>query len=97
MTIQCISPIDGSVYATRETLSRTDADAAVTRAKTAQSEWAVRPLAQRIALVQAGVAAVGAMNDEILPEIAPQMGRPLRYGGESGGFTERASYRAGNA
>ncbi|AGI73414.1 aldehyde dehydrogenase [Octadecabacter arcticus 238] len=94
MTIQCISPIDGSVYATRETLSRTDADAAVTRAKTAQSEWAARPLAQRIVLVQAGVAAVGAMNDEIVPEIAHQMGRPIRYGGEFGGFSERASYMA---
>jgi acyl-CoA reductase-like NAD-dependent aldehyde dehydrogenase len=94
MTIQCISPIDGSVYATRETLSRADADAAVTRAKTAQSEWAARPLAQRIALVQAGVAAVGAMNDEIVPEIAHQMGRPIRYGGEFGGFNERASYMA---
>jgi acyl-CoA reductase-like NAD-dependent aldehyde dehydrogenase len=94
MTITCISPIDGSVYATREVLSRADADAAVTRAKTAQSEWAARPLADRIALVQAGVAAVGAMNDDIVPEIAWQMGRPVRYGGEFGGFNERASYMA---
>ncbi len=94
MTITCISPIDGSVYATREVLSRADADAAITGAKTAQSEWAARPLAERIALVQAGVAAVGAMNDEIVPEIAWQMGRPVRYGGEFGGFNERASYMA---
>ncbi len=94
MTITCISPIDGSVYATRETLSRADADAAVARAKSAQAEWAKRPLSERIALVQAGVAAVGAMNDEIVPEIAWQMGRPVRYGGEFGGFNERASYMA---
>lgn len=94
MTIRCISPIDGSVYATRETLSRADADAAVLRAKAAQSEWAERPLAERIKLVQAGVAAVGAMNDEIVPEIAWQMGRPVRYGGEFGGFNERATYMA---
>lgn len=94
MTIKCISPIDGSVYAERETLSRADADAAVARAKSAQAEWAARPLADRIALVQAGVAAVGAMNDEIVPEIAWQMGRPVRYGGEFGGFNERASYMA---
>jgi len=94
MTIQCISPIDGSTYATRETLSRADADAAVARAKAAQVEWAKRPLSERIALVQAGVAAVGAMNDEIVPEIAWQMGRPVRYGGEFGGFNERASYMA---
>ena len=94
MTIQCISPIDGSIYATRETLSRADADAAVAVAKTAQAEWAKRPLPERIALVQAGVAAVGAMNDDIVPEIAWQMGRPVRYGGEFGGFNERASYMA---
>ncbi len=92
--IQCISPVDGSVYATRETLSRAHADAAVARAKSAQSEWAARPLAERIALVQAGVAAVGAMNDDIVTEIAWQMGRPVRYGGEFGGFNERASYMA---
>jgi len=92
MTIKCISPIDGSVYAERPTLSRGDADASVARANAAQVEWAARPLEDRIALVRAGVAAVGAMNDEIVPEIAWQMGRPVRYGGEFGGFNERASY-----
>jgi acyl-CoA reductase-like NAD-dependent aldehyde dehydrogenase len=94
MTIRCISPIDGSVYAQRDILSRADADAAVVRAKSAQTAWAARPLSERIALVQAGVAAVGAMNEEIVPEIAWQMGRPIRYGGEFGGFNERASYMA---
>ena len=94
MTIKCVSPIDGSVYSTRETLSRAEANAAVARAKAAQTEWAARPLADRIALVQAGVAAVGAMNDEIVPELAHQMGRPVRYGGEFGGFNERATYMA---
>ncbi|MDO7627442.1 MAG: aldehyde dehydrogenase family protein [Loktanella sp.] len=92
MTITCISPIEGSVYAERETLTRTQADAAVARAKSAQTAWALRPLADRIALVQAGVAAVGAMNDDIVPELAHQMGRPVRYGGEFGGFNERATY-----
>ena len=94
MTIQCISPIDGSVYATREVLTRAQADDAVARAKAAQAAWAARPLAERIALVQAGVAAVGAMNDQIVPELAWQMGRPVRYGGEFGGFNERATYMA---
>ena len=94
MTIQCISPIDGSVYATREILSPAEAHAAVIRAKNAQSDWAALPLSDRIELVQAGVAAVGAMNDDIVPELAWQMGRPVRYGGEFGGFNERASYMA---
>jgi acyl-CoA reductase-like NAD-dependent aldehyde dehydrogenase len=94
MTITCISPIDGSAYATRETLDVAQARAAVARAKSAQKAWAMRPLEERIALVRDGVARVGAMNDEIVPEIAWQMGRPVRYGGEFGGFNERASYMA---
>ena len=94
MTIKCISPIDGSIYAERPILSRSEADAAVTHAKIAQRKWNMRPIEERIELVKAGVAAIGAMNEEIVPEIAWQMGRPIRYGGEFGGFNERASYMA---
>ncbi|MDE4134864.1 aldehyde dehydrogenase family protein [Phaeobacter sp. QD34_3] len=93
-TLTCISPIDGSTFATRETLSRDDAFAAASRARDAQAAWAARPLAERIDLVMAGVAKVGEMNDEIVPELAHMMGRPVRYGGEFGGFNERASYMA---
>lgn len=92
--LQCISPIDGSVYAEREALSLDAARAAVASAKSAQSEWAARPLQERIDLVLAGVAAIGAMNDEIVTELAWQMGRPTRYGGEFGGFNERAAHMA---
>jgi acyl-CoA reductase-like NAD-dependent aldehyde dehydrogenase len=93
-TVKCISPIDGSLYAERPVLEQEAALEAVMRAKAAQVAWAARPLQERIALVQAGVAAVGAMNDEIVPELAHQMGRPIRYGGEFGGFDERASHMA---
>ncbi|MTI00896.1 aldehyde dehydrogenase family protein [Roseibium sp. RKSG952] len=93
-TLKCISPIDGSVYAEREVLSREAAFEAAARARAAQAEWAARPLQDRIDLVMAGVAAVGAMNDEIVPELAHMMGRPVRYGGEFGGFNERASHMA---
>ena len=92
--LKCISPIDGSVYATRDTLSRDEAFAVAERARAAQAAWAARPLKERIDLVLAGVAAVGAMNDEIVPELAHMMGRPVRYGGEFRGFEERASYMA---
>jgi len=34
------------------------------------------------------------MNDEIVPEIAWSMGRPVRYGGEIGGVEERAYHMA---
>ncbi|UWQ11772.1 aldehyde dehydrogenase family protein [Aliiroseovarius crassostreae] len=93
-TLKCISPIDGSVFAERDVLSRDEAFAAVARARAAQAAWAARPLAERAQLVMAGVAAVGAMNDEIVPELAHMMGRPVRYGGEFGGFNERAGHMA---
>ena len=93
-TIKCISPIDGSVYAERPILTRAEADTAIAAAKSAQVAWAARPLDERIALVLAGVAKIGEMNDQIVPELAWQMGRPVRYGGEFGGFNERAQYMA---
>ncbi len=92
--LTCVSPIDGSVFAERPVLSADEAFAAAKRAKDAQKAWAARPLQERVDLVMAGVAAVGAMNDEIVPEIAKMMGRPVRYGGEFGGFNERASHMA---
>jgi len=93
-TLKCISPIDGSIYAERPVASLSEAEAAIKTAKEAQKQWASRPVEERIELVMAGVARVGEMNDEIVTELAWQMGRPTRYGGEFGGFDERASYMA---
>lgn len=70
------------------------AQAAAARARAAQKGWDARPLAERIALVLKAVEHVGAMNDVIVPELAHQMGRPIRYGGEFRGFNERAQYMA---
>jgi len=92
--LRCISPIDGSVYAERPAATREQAFAAVAAAKAAQRAWAERPLDERVALVRAGVARLGEMTDEIVPELAHMMGRPVRYGGEFGGTEERASYMA---
>ena len=55
---------------------------------------AARPLAERIDLVRAAVAIIGQQNEDIVRELAWQIGRPVRYGGEFGGFQERASYMA---
>jgi len=90
--IECISPVDGQVYATRETLSHSDAQMMVARARAAQPSWAARPLADRIALVQAGIAALNEMKEVVVEELAWQMGRPTRCGGEFGGMNERANY-----
>lgn len=96
-TVQCISPIDGSVYLERPAATREAAMDAADRARAAQAAWAARPLAERVALVLAAVAEVGKTTDRMAVELAHQMGRPVRYGGEFGGFNERATYMAGIA
>ena len=92
--IQLISPVDGRVYAERMPLLPEAAAAAVARARAAQKPWAARPLAERIALVKAGVAQLNAMKDVVVDELAWQMGRPTRFGGEFGGVNARTEYMA---
>ncbi|MBX9469947.1 MAG: aldehyde dehydrogenase family protein [Rhizobium sp.] len=92
--IQCISPIDGSVYAERPAMSLEAASEAVARARKAQKAWARRPLEDRVQLVLKGVARLNEMSDEVVPELAHMMGRPVRYGGEYKGFNERSNYVA---
>ena len=93
-TIKCISPVDGSVYAERPALTLDAARAAVDRARAAQTAWADLTLYERIARVNAGIAALNGMKERVVEELAWQMGRPVRYGGEFGGVNERAGYMA---
>ena len=93
-TVDLISPIDGSVYLTREVLTRDAAFDAAKRAKAAQAGWAARPLSERIALVRKAGEIIGQQKDRMATELAHQMGRPIRYGGEYGGFNERLTYMA---
>ncbi len=92
--VRCISPVDGSVYLERPTLYLDDAFAAAARARAARPAWAARPLAERAELVRAAVAEVGKTTGRMAVELAHQIGRPVRYGGEFSGFEERASYMA---
>ncbi len=92
--IEVISPVDGRVYAERPCLSLDAAQAAVARARAAQKGWAALPLAERIARVKAGIVALNGMKDRVVEELAWQMGRPTRYGGEFGGVNERTDYMA---
>lgn len=93
-TLRCISPIDGSIAAERPIASFEETTAILDRARAQQAGWAARPLDERITLVRKGVARLGEMNDDVVPELARMMGRPVRYGGEFGGVNERASYMA---
>lgn len=90
--IVCISPIDGQELARRPAASDAAIAAALAAARTAQREWARLPIAERSAHVLAFLDAMLAMNQEIVPELAQQMGRPVRYGGEFRGFEERVRY-----
>lgn len=92
--IQCISPVNGEIYAERPAMPLADAVEAVSRARKAQKDWARRPLEDRVQLVMKGVARLNEMVDEVVPEIAWQMGRPIKYGGEFRGFNERSNYVA---
>ncbi|WP_444452371.1 aldehyde dehydrogenase family protein [Rhodobacter capsulatus] len=92
--IQCISPVDGRVYAERPALTLAEAEEVAARARAAQVDWAARPLADRIALVKAGVAKLNEMKDRVVEELAWQMGRPTRFGGEFGGVNDRTNYMA---
>lgn len=95
MTIlKCISPIDGSVFAERPVIEKSEALASISKMRIAQKTWAARPLQERIDFVRAGIARLGELNDVIAPELTKMMGRPIRYGGEFGGVNERASHMA---
>jgi acyl-CoA reductase-like NAD-dependent aldehyde dehydrogenase len=92
-TIKCISPVDGRVYASRRVATKKEIAAAFAAAHAAQEQWKRLPIAERAAYCSAAVDAMIAMTDEIVPELAWQMGRPVRYGaGELRGFEERARY-----
>lgn len=92
-TVKLKSPVDGSIYVERPIATDQAINAAVERAKAAQADWAQNTtIAQRGTYLLAFLEALLSMNDEIVPELAWQMGRPIRYGGEKGGVEERTKY-----
>lgn len=91
-TVKLKSPVDGSIYVERPVASDQAVNAAVERARAAQADWARVPVAGRAAYMLKMLEALVGMSDEIVPELAWQMGRPTRYGGEFGGVKERTQY-----
>lgn len=89
----CTSPVDGSIYAERAITTDAEALAIFAKARQAQTDWAALSIAERATYCTAMVDAMLSMRDEIVPELAWSMGRPVRYGaGELGGFEERARH-----
>ena len=91
--IQLISPVDGRVYAERHCADTVQIEQALTAAAAAQAQWKRRPPNERAAFCSAAADAMLAMKADIVPELAWQMGRPVRFGaGELRGFEERARH-----
>jgi acyl-CoA reductase-like NAD-dependent aldehyde dehydrogenase len=89
----CISPIDNSVYVSRDFATETQIQSAFNNAVQAQAGWQQTPLTERATICHRMVDAFVALKDRIAEEICWQMGRPIRYAaGEVAGFEERARY-----
>src|SRR2546423_3432684 len=89
--IVCISPVDGREVVRRAASSAAEIEAAVAAARKSQVEWKRLPVAERGKILSKAVDAMLAMRAEVAPELAGQMGRPVRYAGtELNGFEERA-------
>ena len=69
-TLQCISPIDGSLYVERPMLDAASARSAAAKAADAQRAWERVPMAERIARVLEGVRRLGDMNTQVTTELA---------------------------
>jgi acyl-CoA reductase-like NAD-dependent aldehyde dehydrogenase len=92
-TARIVSPVDGRVWAERpHDDARAVADA-VEAAARAQRRWRHAPVDERAACCRAAVDAMLAMGADLVPELAWQMGRPVRHGGsELQGFAHRARH-----
>lgn len=88
-SVKIISPVDGSIYAERPVARDADIESAISTARAALPKWRAVPVPERARYMLAFLDALLAMNDDIAVELAWQMGRPVRYGGEKGGVEER--------
>jgi acyl-CoA reductase-like NAD-dependent aldehyde dehydrogenase len=85
----CISPVDGREYARRPLATDSEVGRALEDARRAQLDWARTPLDERCSTILRFLAAMVALDPEVVPELAWQMGRPIRYGGELRSLSER--------
>ncbi|MBN8430731.1 aldehyde dehydrogenase family protein [Microbulbifer salipaludis] len=93
--LQCISPVDNSIYVERPLATDYEIQNALNRAQGAQLGWRQVPVAERAALVRAAVDNLRALKAPLAEEICWQMGRPIAFaGGEIDGLAERALYMA---
>lgn len=88
----CISPIDGRELVRRPTATPGEIAAVLSRLGSAQKTWTKVSLAERAVILDRFLEILRAQNDDVAVEMAWQMGRPVRYGGEFRSFEERVRY-----
>jgi acyl-CoA reductase-like NAD-dependent aldehyde dehydrogenase len=91
-TVKLVSPIDGRVYAERPVATAAEIEAAVARSRAARRAWGEVTVRERGKFLSHFLDALLEMNDEIVPELAWQMGRPTRFGGERKPLEERGRH-----
>lgn len=90
---ETVSPVDGSVYVTRQLAGKQQWMEALAASEVALHEWKMIPVSERAAVCSAMVDAFVARKESIAEEISWMMGRPIRYAaGEVRGFEERARH-----
>jgi acyl-CoA reductase-like NAD-dependent aldehyde dehydrogenase len=89
-----ITPVDGSVYLTRNLASNASIEKALARAEKAQKSWKQVPVAERAAICRRMADWCVQRADELATELSWQMGRPVSQtpGELKRGFHERALY-----
>ena len=91
--LQCISPVDGTVYVERELADSNSVLQSIELSCLAQKQWQQTSLVERARICESAVAYFESKQTQIAEEIAWQMGRPVAFaGGEVNGLAERARH-----
>src|ERR1700740_1245920 len=95
MSLKCISPVDGRLYAERCAATPAQIDQTLQRARAAQPGWRALPVGERAAIIERFCGEFERRASEIATGLSWQMGRPIRFApGEVRGTLERARYMA---
>lgn len=93
--LQCISPVDGSIYVERALANHSEIQAALARASGVQSAWKHTSLRERIEIVLNAVGHLVERKHRLAEELCWMMGRPIdQAAGEILVYAERATTMA---
>jgi acyl-CoA reductase-like NAD-dependent aldehyde dehydrogenase len=91
--LQCVSPVDGSVYIERPLATAGDLQQSIELSRSAQRAWQATSLVERAQICEKAAQYFESRQSQIAEELAWQMGRPIAYaGGEISGLAERTRH-----